>query len=122
MKLIRRVAKVSPWAVAVAMAFEVGQPALSQTPKPSGYSRTSSQSVVTDDPTVDVQIAWLGDPALLNCNLVAKATSEGIELAGYVPNEAMRQKAVQVAKAACEYKLINHLQVQSNMPIPSSKP
>jgi len=122
MKFIRRVAKVSPWAVAVAMAFEVGPPTLAQTPKPTGYSSNSSQSFVIDDPAVDIQIAWLGDPALLSCNLVAKVTSEGIELAGFVPNEAMRQKAVQVAKSACEYKVINRLQVQAHMPIPSPKP
>lgn len=122
MKFIRRVGKLSPWAVAVAMAFEVGQPALAQPPKPIGTARVASMPLEVGDSAVNVQIAWLSDPALFACNLIARDTPEGIELVGYVPNESVRQKALHIAKTVCGEKVVNHLRIQPGMAIGLTKP
>lgn len=124
MKIARRVAKFSPWAVAAVMALEIAHPAIAQMPRPMNAARMAAvpMTVTNDDAAINVQIAWLGDPALFCCNLVAKDTPEGMELVGYVPNEAVRQKALHIAKTICGDKVVNHLRLQAGMPIPLTRP
>ncbi|MBX7106027.1 MAG: BON domain-containing protein [Gemmataceae bacterium] len=121
MKLVRRMAGYSPWAVAVALALESGPLALAQQlpmrggPSPSPAHHSTSR--LDGDVAANIAIAMLADPGLFRCHISARPGPEGIELVGFIPNEFIRQKAMNVAAAVCSAPIIDKMKIQPGMPV-----
>lgn len=68
-----------------------------------------------------IEVAWLSDPVTYPFRLRAEQAlgEETIVITGYVPNEALRQKAASVAQnASVGITLLDMLSVQPNMALP----
>ncbi|MFL5329959.1 MAG: BON domain-containing protein [Gemmataceae bacterium] len=125
MKFARRFARwgtitltaVSVWSpVTMARAGQPSYAAGANPQTPRFYPRPST------DNTANVQVAWMADPALFACHLQAKPAAQGLEVCGFVPNEMIRQKAIQIAKSQFEGRVIDRLQVQPGMPLAIARP
>lgn len=119
MKLVRRMAGYSPWAVAVAVALDTASVTRAQTPlgRPVTTATTAAPRGVDGDAVVNITVAWLADPGLFRCHLTARPGPQGIELIGFVPNEFARQKALAVAAAVCSAPVNDRIKVQQGMPV-----
>ncbi len=62
-----------------------------------------------------VELAWLADIAAFPYYLGARASGETLSLRGYVPNEMVRQKAVDIAKQNTYLKVRDELKIQRNL-------
>jgi hypothetical protein len=62
-----------------------------------------------------VELAWLADIAAFPYHLGARASGETLTLRGYVPNELVRQKAVDIAKSNTFLTVRDELRIQRNL-------
>ena len=62
---------------------------------PAGKSSLLEQRRITE---ANIEIAWLADPVTFPYYLEAHATAKELEVRGYVPNKAVREHAVRIAK------------------------
>src|SRR5713226_4480968 len=60
---------------------------------------------------IRVELAWLGDPITFPCQLGASVQKGVVELRGYVPSTAVRERAVKLARQVCPLPVIDHLQI-----------
>lgn len=122
MKCVRRVAGYGPWAVAAALGLEISYPVVAQTPVP-GRPSAAVSAVAEPAARIDagapanIMIAWMADAGLFRCHLTARPGANGIELTGLVPNDFVRQKAINIAKAVCPGPVVDRLRIQQGMPV-----
>lgn len=121
MKLFRRLAGHSPWAVAAACALGLTRPIPAQSPLKTAPAAVPVAEA-RDGDAVNIQVAWLGDPALFGCSLVCRPVANGLELAGFVPSEPVRQRALHIARSLTEATIVDHLKVQQGMPLALPRP
>ncbi len=62
-----------------------------------------------------VELAWLADIAAFPYYLGARASGETLSVRGYVPNEMVRQKAVDIARQNTYLKVRDELKIQRNL-------
>jgi len=121
MKLFRRLAGHSPWAVAAACALGLTRPVPAQAPARQPAASAPAAGL-RDGDAINIQVAWLGDPALFGCSLVCRPVANGLELAGYVPSEPVRQRALHIARNLTDAAVVDHLKVQPGMPVSLPRP
>src|SRR5262249_58069456 len=87
---------------------------------PTGYVLQSVDGEAVTKPVLDshtrleemkVELALLSDPATFGCRLKASVDGAGMLVRGFVPNEAVRAKAIQLARTG------THLTVADGMKI-----
>jgi hypothetical protein len=66
-----------------------------------------------------VELAWLADPATFSCHLGATVVGNTLEIKGYVPNDAVRARAVKLAEQQTSLAVVDHLQLQTNLAVRS---
>src|ERR1043166_2524251 len=62
---------------------------------------------------IKVELAWLGDRATFPCQLAARKVGGKLEVGGFVPDESLRTKALDLAKANCELPVVDKLNVHA---------
>lgn len=60
---------------------------------------------------IRVELAWLTDPGTFPYELAARVSGGKLEVGGVVPTEALRQRAVQVARLECKLPVVDKLLV-----------
>jgi hypothetical protein len=87
---------------------------------PAGYTLQSVDGQQVTTPVLDshtkleemkVELALMADPATFGCNLSARLDGKAMLVNGYVPNDAVREKAIQIARTG------THLVVADGMKI-----
>lgn len=58
---------------------------------------------------IRVELAWLADPTTFPYEVAAHVDGSRLEVGGIVPNDALRQRALQVAKAQCSLQVVDKL-------------
>lgn len=107
-------------AVATAWVLQAVQPLWAQYPPRKEPAPAPIVAVKRDLPAelpFNVEIAWLGDAGLFHCGLAARITGEGLELTGFVGNESLRRKAVEMAQVVAKTPVVDHLKVIEGMPL-----
>jgi hypothetical protein len=61
----------------------------------AGVSLSSGHSRLEE---MKVELAWLADPATFSLSLGARAVGANLEVRGYVPNEAVKERALELAR------------------------
>jgi hypothetical protein len=61
---------------------------------------------------INVGLAWLADPLTFPCQLAAHVQDGALELRGFVPNEAVRSRAVKVARERSGLSVVSHLKLR----------
>jgi len=95
------------------------------TPTPMGKVRTEAHpyAVVKQHQAmleeVKVELAWLADPATFPCRLGAFQEEENLKIRGFVPNEAVKMRAMEIAAQHTAMPLIDELRIYSNIPMPA---
>jgi hypothetical protein len=129
---LNRIARGLGWTAAVAGTLGLALPAAAQTP-PRGYrsarvatSRAPEQgaswNAAVDPATLHlvqtkVQMAWQADPATFGCTLGLTAGPQGIQVSGFVPNEGVRQRAMQLAIQHSGLPVVDGLKVHAGLPV-----
>jgi osmotically-inducible protein OsmY len=67
---------------------------------------------------INIELAWLADPATFPCHLKAYQVGETINLRGFVPNDEVRQRAVQIAGEHTTLTIQDGLRKYSSIPYP----
>lgn len=107
-------------AAAVALKFAV--PVAAQVPNYPVVP--ASASLATSRPSefnTSCQLAWLADPATFNLNLALKSGADGLEVTGYVPTEAVKVKAVEIARAVTGQLVKDGMKVHAQMTLDMPK-
>src|SRR5262249_25179711 len=82
----------------------------------SAQTASGPRAPITEDPNrireIRVELAWFGDPITFPCQLGACVQKGVLELRGYVPSTAIRERAVKLARQVCSLSVIDHLQVR----------
>jgi hypothetical protein len=81
-----------------------------------GEAGLETPGVQQDD--VRVQLAWLADPMTFPWNLAARIGPSSLEVVGYVPTDAVRQRVIQVARESCSLPVADRLQIHPGLPLP----
>jgi hypothetical protein len=61
---------------------------------------------------INVGLAWLADPLTFPCQLAAHVQDGALEIRGFVPNEAVRSRAVKVAREQSKLSVIGNLKLR----------
>jgi hypothetical protein len=96
------------------------------TPTPPGkarneshpYAATKQHQGMSDE--IQVELAWLADPATFPCRLGAYLDGDTLKIRGFVPNEAIKMKAMEIAGQHTAMPLIDELRIYSNIPMPAA--
>ncbi len=125
MKLMRRLVGYGPFAVAAALGLNPWNVIHAAPPNARALlpvSATTTVGAIDDaEAMTNVQIAWLADPGLYTCNLSARLTAKGLEVHGYIGSEAIKQKAIAIARALYAGPVIDQLQIHQGIPIQLSR-
>jgi osmotically-inducible protein OsmY len=106
------------WALAAACGVSVVPLAIAQT---GGHGQTDLKTTVAASEgnhkatEVKVELAWLDDPATFPCQIAAQVTPSGLEIRGFVPSQAVRERATRIARQNCSLPVIDHLHVESGV-------
>ena len=65
---------------------------------------------------IKVELAWLGESSTFCYPLRARANAKGLEVAGKVPTEAVRQQALTLARRATALAVVDALVIQPTLP------
>src|SRR5260370_25967225 len=64
-----------------------------------------------------IELAWLADPATFPCYLGAYRDGSAMKVRGFVPTEAVRARALQIAGELSGTKVVDELRISANMAI-----
>src|SRR5439155_2169592 len=70
---------------------------------------------------MQIEIAWLADPMTFPYPMAARLAGETLEIAGLVPSEAVRQRALYLAHECSGMSVADRLHVQAGMPEPGGR-
>jgi osmotically-inducible protein OsmY len=62
-----------------------------------------------------VELAWHADLATFSYELVARINGDHIEIRGYVPNEAIKEKALSIARKHTPFPVVDKLKLMPNL-------
>ncbi|OAI54571.1 hypothetical protein AYO44_03235 [Planctomycetaceae bacterium SCGC AG-212-F19] len=119
------------WALAAAGSFTIALSSMAQqTSKPAALPTGHAEKPApeTDIPPaqgrlaeIKVELAWLGDQATFPCQLAARKVGGKLEVGGFVPNDILRTKAVDLARANCELPIVDKVVVHPGSAVPIVK-
>jgi hypothetical protein len=66
-----------------------------------------------------VELAWLADPATFPYRLGARADGASLEVRGYVPNEAVREQALKLAREHSGLNVVDSLMIHDHLALRS---
>lgn len=112
------------WALAAAGSVTLALTGLAQT-KPASDAKAPPDNVPPEKAAVEaeispslarlaeikVELAWLGDRATFPCQLAARRVGGKLEVGGFVPDESLRKKALDLARSNCELSVVDKLLV-----------
>jgi hypothetical protein len=96
---------------------------------PTGYILQAVDGEAVTKPVLDshtkleemkVELALLSDPATFGCGLKPSVDSAGMLLRGYVPSEAVRAKAVQLARTGTHLTVADELKIHPSLSMRAS--
>lgn len=64
---------------------------------------------------IKTELAWLADPAVFPCRLIARADGSTLEVRGFVPHEAIREQALKLAREHSGLSVVDALQVHRGL-------
>src|SRR5207245_970218 len=70
---------------------------------------------------MQIEIAWLADPMTFPYPMAACLVGGTLEVAGLVPSEAVRQRALYLARECSGMSVADRLHVQAGMPEPGGR-
>jgi osmotically-inducible protein OsmY len=97
--------------------------------QPAGYVLQSVDGEPVTTPVLDshtkleemkVELALLSDPATFGCNLAAQLEGNALLIKGFVPNEAVRERAIQVARTGSQMMIADGLKVHPTLSMRSA--
>jgi len=97
--------------------------------KPGGYVLQSVDRQSVAAPAMDslskldemkIELALLADPATFGCNLTARLDANALAVRGFVPNEAVRDRALQIARTATATPIADGLKVHPSLSMRSA--
>jgi uncharacterized repeat protein (TIGR01451 family) len=94
------------WTLAATLAVTLGRTSPAQSPP------TLETGLLE---AIKVKIAWLADRDTFACILGAHPTEAGLEICGRVPNEAVHQRALGLARNHSALRIIDRLEVTEDM-------
>src|SRR5947209_11272177 len=82
-------------------------------------SRSASDSKGFDARTLEIQVelAWLADPATFPYFLEAHIKGANLEVRGYVPSKAVRDQALNLAKIQCPMPVVDSLKEHTSLAV-----
>jgi hypothetical protein len=121
------------WALPITAGLTLIVPAPAQSPGPAGAPGQpppgfrAARGPAGEDPNrlaeIHVGLGWLADPMTFPYRLAARARAGTLEIRGFVPNEAVRARAVKVAREHCEFNVVDNLKIQPvNVPTATVPP
>src|SRR5262249_30606075 len=69
---------------------------------------------------IQVELGWMADPFTFPYRLEAKANGGALEVRGVVPSEAVRQRALRIAREGCPLKVTDGLKVYPRWNLPGT--
>jgi hypothetical protein len=66
---------------------------------------------------VNIELAWLGDPATFSCLLAAQIQDGSLRVRGFVPSELVRRRALALARTHTGLRVVDALQVCDDMAV-----
>jgi hypothetical protein len=66
---------------------------------------------------VRIELAWMADPATFPCYLGVYRDGNALKVRGFVPSEAVRARAIQIAGEQSGMTVVDELRINSNMPM-----
>ena len=96
---------------------------------PAGYVLQSVDGQPVTTPVLDshtkleemkVELALMSDPATFGCNLSARLDGKAMLVTGYVPNDAVREKAIQVARTGTHLVVADGLKIHRTLAMRSA--
>jgi hypothetical protein len=111
------------WGLLAAGALGLSGPALAQRPAGVDYagpSRPAAAAPAPSDPraraeAIQVALAWLSDPITFPYPLTACPSGDGLEVSGEVPGPAVRQLALQMARAHATLPVTDRLTINPGL-------
>ncbi|HEY1858820.1 MAG TPA: BON domain-containing protein [Gemmataceae bacterium] len=91
-------------------------PASKMRPDAHPYATVNQHQAMTD--AIKIELAWLADPATFPCRLGTYQDGENLKVRGFVPNQAVKMRAMEIAGHQTAMSLIDELRINSNMPMP----
>jgi hypothetical protein len=120
-----RAIRKAGWALAAACGISIVPIAIAQTPAHSHVDESGKTAAAPVDTAarraleIKVELAWLEDTETFPCQIAALFRSGDIEVRGYVPSEAVRDKAVRIARDASSATIVDHIHVVPTVIQPS---
>lgn len=65
-----------------------------------------------------IELAWLADPVTFPYFLEARASGASLEVRGFVPNKAVREKALNIARVHCPLKVVDAMKEHGSLAVP----
>lgn len=119
------------WALAAASSFGLALSSMAQqASKPAGEPAGRSETAKADCDVppaqarlaeIQVELAWLGDAATFPCQLAARKVGGKLEVGGFVPNEILRGRAIDLARSNSELPVVDKVVVHPGSAVPSAK-
>lgn len=92
--------------------------------QPAGYVLQAVDGQPVTTPVLDshtkleemkVELALCSDPATFACNLTAKLDGQSMLVRGFVPNESVREKAIQIARTGTHLAVADGLKIHRSL-------
>jgi hypothetical protein len=124
---MRRALRRARWCLLTAGALGMATPVLGQSLRPGVAVAGPAVQVRHDNQpagatdlqlqleAVRVELGWLSDPRTFGYQLVAHPLAGTVEARGYVPNEAVKQHALAVARARAGCAVVDRLKVHPDL-------
>ena len=96
---------------------------------PAGYVLQSVDGEAITTPVADshtkleemkVELALMSDPATFCCNLSARLDGKAMLVTGYVPNDAIREKAIQIARTGTHLTIADGMKIHRSLAMRSA--
>ncbi len=113
---MRKTLRRAAWALAVGAGLGATGLAAAQAPERELVGMSPIQAATPRAREIRVELAWLADPLTFPHYLKARVTGSGLEVRGYLPTAAVRDRALAVARHHSPLPVIDHLKVHPNIP------
>ncbi len=103
------------------VAFASGQPL--SPPVPAGVTKESAPTPATPDRELEarIELGLLADPLTFPYPFKVQMSKAGLALQGYVPSDAVRQRALAIARQVCNGPVADRVEVRSSLRRSASK-
>ncbi len=92
----------------------LGAPARTNSSHDDGHSAGKRQAAPEE---MRIELAWMADPATFPCLLGAYRDGNALKVRGFVPTEAVRARALQIAGEQSGMAVVDELRIYANVPM-----